>query len=160
MHAKFLPLPAFSLLFSPSALSALPSDVLVSFARLVLARLSPGSAPSRADADVDADGITQTVLERAILPCAAATSSIADNARVSVLAESLFRLYLKMCAARRSPELGAAVEKGVKAREAKAKIDRRKKDNSAEEKDAEWLAASGRRLRRLVEWVESGERAE
>lgn len=155
MNAKPLPLPAFSLLFSPSALSAFPSEVFVSFARLTLARLSPSATPER-----DAEGITQEILERWVLPCKAATSSTADNARVSVLAESLFRLYLKSCGARHTPELNAAVEAGVRAREAKAKIDRRRRDSSADEKDREWLTASAHRLRTLVEWVGSCDPAE
>ena len=155
VNAKLLPLPAFSLLFSPSALSALPSEVLVSLARLALARLSPSAALERG-----ADGITQEILERSVLPCAAATSSTADNARVSVLAENLFRLYLKSCRARYTPELGAAVEAGVRARDAKAKIDRRRRNSSADEKDREWMTASAQRLRTLVEWVGSCDPAE
>lgn len=152
VNAKTLPLPAFTLLFSPSALSTLPAIVLVSFSRLVLARLSPSAPVER-----NAEGISQEILERSVLRCTAATSSTADNARVSILVENLFRLYLKSCMACHTPELVAAVEAGVQARESKAKIDRRRKDSTADEKDREWLEASGQRLKRLVQWVGSFE---
>jgi hypothetical protein len=160
MNAKSLPLPAFSLLFSPSALSAVPPEVFVSLARLVLVRLSPSTAPRpQAVSDQDGDSISQDILQRFILPSVATTSSTADNARVSVLVESLFRLYLKSCRAVRAPELDAAVEKGIRAREAKAKVksDRRKRDNKDEEDDRAWLTASGDRLRSLVQWVGSSD---
>lgn len=150
-HARSLPLPAFSLLFSPSSLSALPSEVLVSLSRLVLSRLTPAC---RMPVE-DADGITQGVLERYILPSVATTSSMADNARVSILVECLFRLFLKTCMPAHTPALDDAVEKGVRRREKKGRIDRRRKSNVGEEEEGEWLAASAGRLRRLVEWVGS-----
>jgi hypothetical protein len=156
--AKSLPLPAFSLFFSTSALSGLPSDIFVSLARLLLVRLSASTAsrPQPVSAD-DADGITQGILERLILPSVAATSSTADNARVSILIESLFRLFLKSCTASRTLDLENAVESGIRAREAKAKSDRRRRDNRDDERDRVWLSASGGRLRTLVEWVGSQE---
>lgn len=159
--AKPLPVPVFSLFFSPSVLSGLPSDIYVSLARLVLLRLSANTAsrPQPISAD-DADGITQSILERLILPSVAATSSTADNARVSILVESLFRLFLKSCAASRTRGLENAVESGIRAREAKAKSDRRRKDNRDDERDRVWLTASGGRLRMLVEWVGSQEGAD
>jgi hypothetical protein len=155
VNSKTLPLPAFSLLFSPSSPSALPAKVFVTITRLVLERLSPHAVPACGSA-----GITQEVLERAVLPSVASTSSPADNARVSILAESLFRLYLKLCEVADTPGLDAAVEAGIRAREAKAKIDRRRKDSSAGEKDREWLVASSRRLRKLVVWASSSQQAE
>lgn len=154
MNAKTLPLPAFSLLFSPSTSSALPAKVFVTLARLVLERLSPHAAPECSTA-----GITQEVLELGVLPRVASTSSPADNARVSILAESLFRLFLKMCQLQHRPALNAAIETGVRGREAKAKIDRRRKDSSADEKDREWLVASSHRLRRLAVWASNREPA-
>lgn len=64
-------------------------------------------------------------------------------------------MYLKSCLACHTPELDAAVEKGIRAREAKAKVDRRRRETGVEERDREWLTASARRLKRLVDWVES-----
>jgi hypothetical protein len=104
------------------------------------------------------DDLSQEVLERCFLPFAANTSSISDNAKVSILVEIQFRQFLKSCRCYHTPSLDGAIERGILARENKIKGDKRRKDNSIrtkeEENDREWLTASGERLRSLLLWVE------
>lgn len=106
----------------------------------------------------NSDDISQDILEKCFLPFAANTSSTDDNAKVSILVESMFRLVLTTVArVYHSPCLDAAIERGILARENKAKNDKRRRENSArkkEEDDMMWLTASGKRLRSMVAWVE------
>jgi hypothetical protein len=157
---KLLPVPAFSLLFQPSSSSQLPVIVFVSLTQFLLLRLLPGSVP-RPDSVVDRenDDLSQEVLEKCFLPFSANTSSVADNAKVSIIVESQFRQFLKSCRCYHTPTLDAAIQKGILARESKSKGDKRRKDSGIrtkdEEIDREWLRASGERLRNLlllVEW--------
>lgn len=148
-----LPLPAFSLLLSPSSSSQLPVVVFVSLTQVLLLRFLPLSAP-RPESVVarENDELSLEILEKCFLPFPANTTSIADNAKVSILVEMQLRQFLNY-----SPTLEGAIERGVLARENKIRGDKRRKDNSArtkeEENDREWLKASGERLRLLLSWV-------
>lgn len=85
------------------------------------------------------------------------TSSIEDNAKYSILVENLFRLFLTDCEGLHTPDLDDAIERGISAREKKAKVDGRRKADAVkkEEEIAKvFLDASSRRLRSLVDWVE------
>jgi hypothetical protein len=108
--------------------------------------------------DRENDDLSQEVLERCFLPFPANTSSVVDNAKVSILVEIQFRQFLKSCKCYHTPSLDGAIEKGILARENKIKGDRRRKDSGVrtkdEENDREWLEASGERLRSLLSWVE------
>jgi hypothetical protein len=103
------------------------------------------------------DELSQENLERCFLPATANTSSTEDNAKVSLLVETLFRLFVTSCGAENSPELAAAVESGIIAREKKCN-DRRKKAGWAKN-DANmiWLNASATRIRYLLQFVRKGE---
>jgi hypothetical protein len=154
-----LPLPAFSLLISPSNSSHYPIEVFVSLSQSLLHRLLPNTTPSP-DSIMhrENDELSQEILEKCFLPFSASTSSTEDNAKVSLLAESLFREFLKSCRVYHTPSLDAAIEKGILAREIKIKGDKRRRDADARSKDEEnsrmWLKASGERLRSLLSWVE------
>jgi hypothetical protein len=90
-------------------------------------------------------------LERCFLPFAANTSSVEDNAKVSLLVETLFRLLATHGGIEYTPEIIAAIENGIKAREKKCTGTRKKK--SASTKDGEdmiWLNASAERMRLLL----------
>lgn len=128
--------------------------VFVSLTQLLLLRFLPGNAPHPESIVArENDELSQEVLEKCFLPFPASTSSIADNAKVSILVESQLRLFLKSCTCYPTPRLEAAIERGILARENKTKVDKRRKDNNArtkdEENDQEWLRASGERLRKL-----------
>lgn len=86
------------------------------------------------------------------------TSSVEDNAKVSILVENMFRLYLKLCPCYHTPGLEEAIETGISARENQIKGDKRRKGNGArgqgEDGDLWWLKSSSHRLRGLLAWVE------
>jgi hypothetical protein len=154
-----VPLPAFSLLLSPSLSSPLPAVAFVSLTQLLLLRLLPNTVPRpHTLSDRTGDELSQYILERCFLPFAASTSSTEDNAKVSILVENILRLFIRTESCYHTPTLDAAVEKGILAREAKSKGDKRRRDKKAlkkeEENDRVCLEASGKRLRSLLAWVE------
>lgn len=105
----------------------------------------------------DDDNITQEVLEQCFLPHSAQNASTHDNAKVSILVESLFRLYLRECNCYHNNALEQAVGLGILARENKIKTDKKPKDPGAKKRQEvarEWLEASGERLRSLLAFVE------
>ncbi len=90
-------------------------------------------------------------LERCFLPFAANTSSVEDNAKVSLLVETLFRLLATHGGIEYTPELMVAVEKGVNAREKKCKGTRKKKfGSSKDDEDMYWLKSSAVRMNLLL----------
>lgn len=103
------------------------------------------------------DDLTQEVLEKCYLPFAANTTSLVDNAKVSLLVEALLRLYAHDAGLPLdvTPALRRAVDQGIQAREAKATRDRRKKPGGRmdeEETSAKaYLKGSAARLRSLLE---------
>jgi hypothetical protein len=139
-----LPLPLFSLLMSPASRPYLPDPALSSLAQAQLLRLLPKEAPEPAT-----DELSQENLEGCFLPFAAATSSIEDNAKVSILVETLLRLFVTNCDVSLTKEFVDAVERGVGAREAKCRVLKRGKARSGE--DMLWLRKSGERIGFLVE---------
>ena len=130
----------------------------MSLSQVFMSRILPNSAPQPHSVSGNSDDLSQYSLEKCFLPFAANTSSTDDNAKVSILAESMLRLYMKNFRVLHTPDLDTAIEMGVKARENKCRNDKRRKDNSArrreEEDDRKWLTASGMRLRSIVNWVE------
>jgi len=156
---KRLPISAFSQFTSPSLLSPFPAEIIVSLNQLLLLRLLPNTAPRpQSISREEDDSLSQDVLEKSFLPFSANTSSAEDNAKVSLLVESLFRLFLRSCQVDYTPSLCAALEKGILSRESKIKSDKRKKANAVsrkeEENDRFWLKTSGEHLRKLLSWAE------
>lgn len=153
-----LPIASFSLLLNISHTSPFPSVVLVSLIQLLCSRYLPKSAIRPQDVEnFNNDTLTQRILEICYLPHCPMTSSIEDNAKYSILVENLFRLFLTDCEGLHTPDLDDAIERGISAREKKAKVDGRRKADAVkkEEEIAKvFLDASSRRLRSLVDWVE------
>lgn len=148
-HIRPLPVATFQLFVSPS--STLPTFSPVARSALnqfILRSLIASSAPNPPTDDLD-----QHLLERYFLPYAANTASVADNAKVSLLLESLLRLVLGYIGVRVTDGLERAVRVGIEAREKKGCGDHRKRAGArvAEEKDRAWLVGSGERLRALLE---------
>jgi hypothetical protein len=149
-HIKPLPLPTFSLFILPVLPDVEPA-YRSSFNQLLLHILISTSAPP-----VNNDDLSQEKLETSYLPFPANTHSIADNAKVSLLVESLIRLLGVHAGLVYSDALEAAIKTGVRAREMKAKANARKKrDELIQEEEENWvyLRASSRRLRDLVEFL-------
>lgn len=141
-----LPLPTFSVLLSAPSLRHLTPSAASSLTQYILRSLISSSAPLPLK-----DDLTQDVLEESYLPYAANTSSVADNAKVSLCVEALLRLWNVHVGLEWSGELEGAVEAGIAAREAKAKRDgrgRRKGEGGEEERV--WLRGSADRMRGLV----------
>ncbi|RDW66242.1 hypothetical protein BP6252_09877 [Coleophoma cylindrospora] len=152
-----LPLPGLSLFITPSMDFRVLPEVFCSLDQMLLVRLMPSGVRRPKQTT---DSISQDTLEEYYLPHCAHTTSIVDNAKFSILIESLLRLFLVAdCALEYTPSLVEAVETGIKAREKKAaaKIDRRKKVNTmrreAEEVERMWLETSGQRLREILAYV-------
>jgi len=158
VNLKMVPLPAFSLLISPSYSSPLPVVAFVSLTQLLQLRLLPNTVPRPQMANRIGDELTQDILEKCFLPFAASSSSTDDNAKVSILAENMLRVFLKSVRVYHTPTLDSAIEKGIYARETKIKGDKRRRDKGVskteEEADRVWLTASSKRLRNLLAWVE------
>ncbi|KAI9780646.1 MAG: hypothetical protein M1839_006587 [Geoglossum umbratile] len=152
-HIRPLPLPTFSLLILPVLPNVEPA-YRSSFNQLLLHILLTTSAPP-----VSNDDLSQEKLETCYLPFPANTHSIADNAKVSLLVESLIRLLGVHAGLVYSEALETAVKTGIQARETKARANARKKrDLLIQEEEENWvyLRASSRRLRELVEFLKSG----
>ncbi len=100
------------------------------------------------------------MLEKCFLPYPASSSTVGENAKVSIIVESLLRFMTIMGACEYSPDLEAAVEKGILARENKIKADKRRRENVAkkgEEQDLFWLKASAQRLRCQIAWMKQND---
>lgn len=149
-YISALPLPAFSLFVSPTP--HLLNTALSSLVQVLLIRLLPNSTPTP-----DNDEISQEILETCYLPFTASTSSIEDNAKVSILVETLFRLFIAACPMTATPSLTTAIEKGIEARQARTIDKRRKKAVGAKAKDEAaqrfWLDSSAERLRNLLHFI-------
>lgn len=92
----------------------------------MLSVLMPSGALSPVKVDrarCDAGGVSPEILERCFLPYPANTIAPADNAKVSLLVENLANIVLRDGGGEifSSPGFREAVEKGVRAREEKAK---------------------------------------
>ncbi len=137
----------------------------MSLTQLLLLRLLPNNAPEPSTfSERDGDSLSQDIIERCFLPFPASTHSIADNAKVSILVENIFRLYIKQLPFFHTPSLDSAIETGILARETKARGDKRRKDFGVRRNDDDdemmWLKASGQRLRILRAWVEKKNKEE
>lgn len=100
----------------------------------------------------------QQDLERYFLPYAATSSSVVDNAKVSLLLESMLLLVYRHIGLEPRESLGAAIEEGIRARNTRADVEGRKKMTSRGRQETEakaWLTLSGQRMMALLEMVES-----
>lgn len=95
------------------------------------------------------DELSQIVLEQCYLPFAASAFTTIENAKVSILVESLLRMLWRLGGCEYTSSLQAAVEKGILARENRVRGDRRRKDVGSRnnEEGLLWLKASGQRMR-------------
>lgn len=145
---RHLPLPIFQLFVSPSVLLDLPADAQCTLCEMLLERLRENKLFIS-----DEPYLNQHKLERYFLPYAASTSDVIDNARVSILLESVVRLLAGNGVLRATPSLKEAVEKGIMKRANKAQTDKTKNQSKlkAVEFGWTWLIESGERLTYLVE---------
>ncbi|KAI4175787.1 MAG: hypothetical protein LQ343_001400 [Gyalolechia ehrenbergii] len=149
-HIRPLPLPQFFLLVSPSSMQHLHLSAASSITQIILRSLIASSAPLP-----PTDDLTQDTLERCYLRYPANTGSISDNAKVSLCVETLLRLLQKHCGLDWNQDFQESVEKGIEAREQKAKkVGKGKAKGNGESTDERiWLRGSAGRIQRLVELI-------
>ncbi|EEP80316.1 predicted protein [Uncinocarpus reesii 1704] len=144
---RHLPLPIFQLFVSPSVLLRLPVHPQTTLCEMLLERLRENKKRSS-----QSPYLNQDKLEADFLPYAASTSSVIDNARVSILLESVLRSLSAEGLLHVRPSLKEAVEEGILARGERAQTDTKKGQSKmkAEEFGWTWLIESGERLMHLV----------
>ncbi|UNI14323.1 hypothetical protein JDV02_000962 [Purpureocillium takamizusanense] len=114
--------------------------------------------PRRVDAEADARGaLTAPMLEQCYIALPANTVGLEDNAKLSLVVENAIQLLWGCDSLEWSPALAAAADKGIRAREAKAKKKRTGKMR-ADTGDAlaqDILTGSGERIRVLLQVLEA-----
>lgn len=146
-----LPLSIFQAFVSPYILTELPDDQQTHLCETLLLFMRESTALSE-----DEEDLSQSKLETYLLPFAATTTSVVDNAKVSVLLEALFVLLANRDMLTPTPSLKEAVESGILRRAERAQDDRRSvASRSMESLEWCWLVESGERLMFLVELLAS-----
>ncbi|KAJ4008864.1 hypothetical protein NW752_008820 [Fusarium irregulare] len=152
---KLLPLPMFSL-FTCQRPNVLVSEARITITKEMFDVLLPSSykLPSKVDKEGEARGaLTLPMLEQCYVIHPANTVALEDNAKLSLVVEDAIQLLWACDLMEYSEDFEAAVEKGIAARETKAKKRRTGKMKS-DETDViaqEILANSGERIRLLLE---------
>ncbi|KAJ6189626.1 hypothetical protein N7519_004534 [Penicillium mononematosum] len=139
-NIRDLSLPIFQQFISPSNLPHLLPGAHSTLCELLLFVLRESSAPSSDD-----NYLTQAKLEKCFLPYAAATPSVGNNAKVSILLEALMTLLHKSKMLSVTPSLAEAVRSGIARRE----------QASRDRNSIEWayLKESGFRMKFMVEHI-------
>lgn len=151
-RVRALPIPMFRL-FIDTTDAALPDFIYPSFFRNLVMDLLPNNCPEPRDVDpgTDADdGISPAILRHCFLPFAANRVMVEDNAKLSLVLECmLWFMYARDVLD--AEGLGAAVEKGIRAREEKTKRRAGREALTGTERAARLaLERSARSLRVLV----------
>ena len=151
-HIRPLPLATFSLIISPAGLRTFQPAAASTLTQYILRSLISSTAPLPRK-----DDLTQEVLEECYLPWPANTMSIVDNAKVNLCVETLLRLLDTVVGIQKCESLTDAVERGIVAREEKAKKGGKKKGEAdgGGESDRVWLKASSNRIRSVMEMADS-----
>ncbi|CAM1505517.1 Fc.00g111540.m01.CDS01 [Cosmosporella sp. VM-42] len=156
---KLLPLQTFSL-FVTQRPNALIPETHITLTKELFHLLLPASYknPAKVDREADARGnLTSAMLEHCYICYPANTVAMEDNAKLSLVVESAIQLLWRCDMMEYSETFAAAVEKGIKLREAKGKK-RRTGKLKGDETDAlaqDVLANSAMRIRILLEALES-----
>ncbi|GKT97861.1 hypothetical protein FLAG1_00139 [Fusarium langsethiae] len=152
---KLLPLPMFSL-FACQRPNTLISEARITITKELFDLLLPSSYkhPSKVDKEGEAKGaLTLPMLEHCYVAHPANTVALEDNAKLSLVVEDAIQLLWACDLMEYSEEFEEAVEKGIRARETKAKKRRTGKMRS-DETDVlaqEVLSNSSERIRILLE---------
>ncbi|KAG5981756.1 hypothetical protein E4U55_002585 [Claviceps digitariae] len=158
---KSLPLELFAL-FVTQRENPLSSEVHVTIIKHLFDCLLPHSYqdPRKVDPVVDAQGgLTTSMLQHCYVCLPANTVALEDNAKLGLVVESAIQLLWLSDMLEYSDALEAACEKGIRAREAKAKKRRMGKGRSTDSRDVlaeDVLAGSGERIRALMSALRVG----
>ncbi|RGP64926.1 hypothetical protein FLONG3_9394 [Fusarium longipes] len=160
---KLLPLPMFSL-FACQRPNILVSEARITITKELFDLLLPSSYkhPSKVDKEGEAKGaLTLPMLEHCYVSHPANTVALEDNAKLSLVVEDAIQLLWACDLMEYSEDFEEAVEKGIKARETKAKK-RRTGKMKGDETDVlaqEILTNSGERIRILLEALQLDQEA-
>ncbi|OJD19679.1 hypothetical protein AJ78_00411 [Emergomyces pasteurianus Ep9510] len=144
-----LPLPTFQLLVSCPTLSNFTDDARSTLCKMILALLLHRPLKS------EPPFINQSNLEIFYLPYAAYTNNSIENAKVSILLETLLRVLATNGMLQVQPSLTSAIEKGIMARADKSQSDTKKSQDKKklDEIGWVWLIESGERMSYLVNQI-------
>lgn len=147
-----LPLATFQAIISPSAVPDLFStDAQTTLCEFLLTRsLLEAAAP-----ETDEPYLRQSKMEECYLPFAATSSSVVDNAKVSICLETLLRHLLMAKKLTARPALDFAIQDGILNRCGKAGEGGGKSASARrrEETAWQWLFESGERLSDILKYV-------
>jgi hypothetical protein len=147
---KPLPLATFQLIVLPSIFSAFSGNAHVTLCELLLQRMLESTAPNTRDERY----LTQRKMEKFYLPYAANKMTRVDNAKVSLLLESMLRYVSLAGSLQPKQALREALEAGIAARNEKAANGPQKGNKNDDGVAWAWLTESGERMRDIVNRLE------
>ncbi|KAJ5905315.1 uncharacterized protein N7473_002231 [Penicillium subrubescens] len=147
-HIRHQPPPIFQAFVNPLVLPELDDEAQTTLCEFLLFNMIESAARTSQE-----DRLTVAKLEKCFLPYATATSSVVDNAKFSIILESLVTLLAGRGWIKQTPSLRAAVEKGIKrrAQRAQGEAHRGHANQKREELEWCWLLESGERLLFLID---------
>ncbi|KAJ5532690.1 hypothetical protein N7494_009242 [Penicillium frequentans] len=142
------PLPIFQAFVSPFILPEFTDAEQTTLCEILLYSLREASAPSS-----DETYLYQSKLEKCFLPFGAATNTIANNVKMSILLESAMMLLGKSDLLTATPSFKKIVQSGIDRRNGKAREELRRSQNSKKQEPLELslLRESSERLLSLAE---------
>jgi hypothetical protein len=152
-----LPIPVFQLFINPSVTIYL---IPIAFNSIVQCLIRPLLSHDAPDPNNDDHTIEQPILEKCFLPFPANTSSLEDNAKVSILNEALLRLLNFVGGIEWTPSLEKSVEKGIAAREKKVTERKKGKKKTQDDGERKAMEESAMRMRLLLAVLKRKESAE
>lgn len=142
------PLPIFQTFVNPLVLPELDDEAQTTLCEFLLFNMIQSGARTSQE-----DRLTATKLEQCFLPYATATASVADNAKFSLILESLVTLLAGRGWIKQTPSLRDAVNTGIERRAQRAQEESHRGYASRNKEALEWcwLLESGERLRYLID---------
>ena len=141
-----LPVPTFQLIVLPSIFPIFSENAHLTLCELLLQRMLEPAAPSKREERY----LTQLKIEKFYLPYAANKATHVDNAKVSLLLESMLRYFSMAGSLKPKPTLRKALEAGIEARIGKATSGPQKASKAGDGIAWAWLTESGERMREIV----------
>ena len=140
---RHLPLPLFQAFVSPYVLPENSNSAQITLCEFLVYEMIESSAPK-----MHGESLTQDTLERCFLPFAAASASVVNNAKLSILFEALTVLLATNKLVTLRPSLEEAVDRGILRRTERSKEEPRRGHNGRNKESLErrWLVESGERL--------------
>ncbi|KAK2768621.1 hypothetical protein FQN54_000477 [Arachnomyces sp. PD_36] len=143
-----LPIPTFQLFVTTSTLPYFVPEAQATLCETLLMRMLSNRVPTTQQDSY----LTQPKLEEHFLPYSANTTSVVDNAKVSILLESLLESLAANDMLENTVELRSAIEFGITARGEKAQSASTKAQAGKSAPDEwAWLIESGERMMHRVE---------